>query len=616
MSPRAIVARLLTFMRRRHVERELNEEILAHLEQAELDNLRAGMSLEEARSAARRRFGGVEHIKEMHRDVAGFRPVADVAQDARLAYRSMARQPVFTAIAVCTLALGIGANTAIFSVINGLLLRTLPVAEPERLVTVSADREAVYPWTYAVWDGIRQRAGTFAGALAWAPAGFDLAQGGERQPVEGLFASGDFFTTLGVTAMLGRTFTPADDARGGGPEGPVAVISHAFWQRRFGGAASIIGSRLVVEGVPFTIIGVTPPEFFGIEVGHAFDVAVPFGTEPLIRGEGTTLDNRRAYWLTVMLRLKREQSLASAMAALRALQPAIREGAMPPDAPPDGPSDLDMAFTLVPAAAGTSGLRQQYEQPLLAILAVVALVLLIACANVANLLLARATARRHEMSVRVALGASRWRVARQLLVESFMLAGLGAVIGLLFAAWGSRALVAQLSTSVSHVVLDLSFDWRALAFTAALASATAVVFGLVPALRATHAAPIDALKEPAFALRATTRWAGIAGAGRGPSGFVVLQIALSLMLVVAAGLFVRTFQRLASVPLGFDSDRVLLVNIDATRAAVDSAGRLSFYHRLVEAVGAVVFAAVGMTAAFLPARRATKLDPLAVLRSE
>jgi predicted permease len=494
----------------------------------------------------------------------------------RLAFRSLRATPIVSVVAALSLALGIGANTAIFSLVDSLVLRPLPVAEPARLAIVTGGGSPNQAYPYPTWEEMSKRADVFGGICAWWATRFDLAQGGEMQLVDGLYASGDFFATLGVPPLLGRTFTAADDVRGGGPDGAVAVISYAFWQRHFGGAASVLGTSLVVEHVPFAIVGVTPPEFFGTEVGRAFDIVVPASS-------ATTFIDRRSPWLmTVMVRLKPGQSLDRATAALRGIQPQIREAAMPHELPPRARANfLRDALTLVPAATGTSALRQRYERPLLTIFVVVALVLLIACANIANLLLARATARRHELSVRLALGATEWRLARLLLVESLVLSAAGAAAGLLFAAWGSRALVAQLSLQFfNRVALDLPLDWRVLAFTSAVTIITAVLFGTAPAFRATRVAPIDALREH----------------GRGPIGdaharlsgaLVVAQVALSLVLVVAAGLFVRTFVRLEGRPLGFDADRVLVLDVDVSRAHIDPADRLPFYLRLTQAIAAV-----------------------------
>lgn len=587
------LAWLRGLLQRRKAEREIDDELAFHLDMETQANVERGMPHAAARQAALRSFGGITQAKELVGDVRTLR-IESLWQDVRYAARMLSKTPGFLAVAVLSLGFGIGANTAVFSIVNSLLLRSLPVPEPHRLVTVSSDTAIRFGftagagWNYPMWDRLRQRAQAFDGALAFTAERFNLAPSGERQPVNGLYVSGEFFTTVGVPALLGRTFTPADDIRGGGPDGPVAVISYRLWQRRFGGAASVIGTPVAIDEVPFTIIGVTPAEFLHVEVGRTFDVAVPLATQPLIRGKGAAIDQPRALILIVMLRLRPEQSLEAATATLRAMQPEIL--GVTPDARSRLPANLAEPFTLVPAYAGTSGaagagLRQQYERPLWAILIIVAVVLLVACANLANLLLARATARRHELSVRRALGASRWRLARQWLVESMMLAVLGAGVGLGIAAWGSRLIVAQLSTDQSPVTLDLSLGWQVFAYTAAVAAATVVFFGTVPALSATQIEPIDALKAPGGN--------SSPGGGRslytklghgGSSGLVIAQVALSLVLMAAAGLFIRTFDHLANVPLGFDSDRVLVISVDTARAARDPGTSYAYYDRLVDAV--------------------------------
>jgi putative ABC transport system permease protein len=517
-------------------------------------------------------------------------------QDVRVAVRALRATPVVSIVAILSLGLGIGANTAIFSLLDSLVLRSLPVVEPQRLAAVT-DARAIKGgftagYTYAIWDQIRRRAQPFDGACAWSTERFNLAKGGgETLPVDGIYASGEYFSTLGVPALLGRTFTAADDVPGGGQDGPVAVISYALWQARFGGSGAIVGAPLVVESVPFTIVGVTPPSFFGTEVGRTADVMLPLNTEPLIRGKDSRIGpDRGFYGLIVLLRLKPGQSIDAATAIVRGLQPQIREAARPATLPPLAQKEfLKDVFSLLPAGSGTSRLRTRYEQPLVAVFVVVGLVLLIACANIANLQLARATARRHEMSVRVALGASQPRLVRQWLVESLLLSGVGAALGLLFASWFSRALVSQLSPATNRVYLDLAIDWRLLAFTAAIAVATAILSGTLPALRSTRAAPIDALKEQGRGSSSDARL-GLSG------GLVVAQVALSLVIVVAAGLFLRTFENLATLPLGFDSDRVLLVNVNVARARVSEGDRLAFFDRLVSAarVPGVVKAAASM----------------------
>jgi hypothetical protein len=299
-------------------------------------------------------------------------------QDVRLAIRALRSTPIVSIVAVLSLALGSGANTAIFSLVNTLLLRTLPVSEPQRLVVISEDRAIrqgfTAGWTYAIWDQIHQRAQPFDGSCSWMSERFNLAQGGgETEPVDGIYASGDYFSTLGVPALIGRTFTPADDVRGG-TDGPVAVISYALWQRRFGGSGTIVGTPLFVERVSFTIVGVTPPAFFGAEVGRAFDVALPMNAEPLIRGKDSRIGpDRGFYGLTVLLRLRADQSIEAANAIVRGVQPQIRDAAMPSTLPPLAQKEfMKEAFTLVPAASGTSRLRSRYERPLAAIFVVVA----------------------------------------------------------------------------------------------------------------------------------------------------------------------------------------------------------------------------------------------------
>ena len=527
-------------------------------------------------------------------------------RDLRSAWRALRQSPVLSAAAILSLALGMGANTALFSVVDALLLRTLPVRDPHRLVTVSSGFALGHGFKAGaginddIWTRMRERAMTtasFEDGFAWAPVRVDLSDGGEVRPADALFVSGGFFSTLGVPALLGRTFTPADDQKGGGPEGVVAVISHSLWQRRFNGAADVIGTALPVDGVRCTVIGVMPPDFFGIEVGQPFDVALPLAVEPAVRGARAFLHQPSALMLTAMFRLAPGQSVETATPVLRAMQPDILglSGASPRQVP----AMLKDPYVLVPAASGTSdrsGLRRVYTRPLLTILAVVLLVLLVACVNIANLLMVRAAARRHEMSVRLALGSSRWQLARQLLAESLLLAGLGAAAGLVFASWASRVVVASLSTPDTRVALDLSLDWRVLSVTTVLAVLTAILFGTGPAFRASRTAPIDALRD---------RGQG-AGAGARSGGLVVLQVALSLVLLVAAGSFVSTFRNLASLPLGFDAQRILVFDVDTARAHSDASSRLAYYQQLVDRVRAVPGVASAAASTITPFNAATK----------
>jgi putative ABC transport system permease protein len=590
----------------KRADEDFAEEIRTNLA-LETDRLiAAGMRPEEARSAALRAFGNVTRARERFYEGGRTLWLDQARQDVAYAFRTFVRERGFALVVVLTLALGIGANTAVFSLVNSLLLRPLPVRHPEQLVVMADPSRSLSPfmWNYAMWAQIRQRPHLFDGAFGYSYSRFNLASGGETEFVDGLYASGTFFETLGVNAILGRTFTDADDQSGGGRAGPIAVISDGFWRRRFGGAADILDRPLYVDRVRFAILGVLPPGFIGPVSGRALDIVIPIGTVSLIRGP-QFLDQPGANWITIMARLKPGQTLEAARAAVRSVQPQLRDASLPPRSQnPD--AYLRNPLTLLPAGVGNplAPPRVRAERPLLAMQLAVALVLLIACANIANFMLARGVARKHEISVRLALGASRWRLLRQLSVEGLLLASVGAMCGFLLAQWGTRLLVRLFSTGPYAMALDLAPDARVLAFTAGVTIMASVLFALIPANRATHVEPIESLKEQPLRLVGTRL--------RLASGFVIAQVALSLVLVVSGGLLIQTYSNLATRDLGFDPSRMLIIDLEALKADIPPAKRLVVFEEVRRAVAAVPGVAGAAIADVTPVTGATMVGDVEV----
>jgi predicted permease len=574
----------------RRRDEELDEEIQSHLRMAARERVERGETPEQAAAAARREFGNVGLVKEVTREMWGWVWVRQFAQDLKYGLRTMRRGPGFTAVAVITLALGIGVNTAIFQLIDAVRLRALPVHEPQQLTEVrigdmKGARGNFASWhpslSNPIWEQVRERQQAFSGVFAWGAADFNLGTGSEVRPARGLWVSGDFFNVLGVRPELGRVFNAEDDRRGCGTAG--AVLSHQFWQREFGGDPSAVGKSLSLDGHQFEIVGVTPASFYGPEVGRAFDVAVPVCSQALIGGaEGSRLDSGTDWWLVVMGRLKPDWTVEQATAQLNSISPGVFQTTLSPKYPAESAqSYLDFKLAAFPAASGISQVRENYESPLWMLFGVAGLVLLVACANLANLLLARANAREREIAVRLALGASRARVVRQLLAESLLLAAVGSALGALLSGLLGDFLVSLLSTQQDQLFLDLSTDWPVLGFTAGMAILTCALFGLTPALRASRVAPTEAMKASGRGLTAGRERFTLRRA------LVVAQVALSLVLVAGALLFSRSLGKLLAADVGFRQEGVLIAQVDSTRLNLPNEGRPSFKRELLERVKAV-----------------------------
>jgi predicted permease len=572
---RATWRRLIGVFGRTRSQADFDEELDSHLRMHVEDGVRAGMTPDEARRAALVRFGGVEAAREAWRDRRGLPFIDTTMRDIASAFRTLRRGRARSAVAILSLALGIGATTAIFTIVDALMIERLPVDAPERLVQVST-RGDYGLVSNPLWETLRDYAPIFESALATAYVTVDVTVDADTRPVDGVFVSGGYFRALGVDALEGRTFSPADDDVSGGPGGPVAMLTYRFWQTRFEGSRDAIGRAIGVNGHPFTIVGVTPPRFQGVEVGRSPDVFIPLGMEAILRGSESALHDPYSGWLRVLARLPRGVTPPAAQAALEGNRARLRADlrAIAPRA-----ESLDAGrgpvFRLESASAGISYLRDQYRSALLTLMVLVALVLVAACTNIANLLLAQGAARQREMAVRLALGATRARLVRQLLTEDLCLAAAGSGLGLVLAHWASRAIVRQLSTSAAPIVLNLGLDSRVLAFTALVTVATVMLFGLVPALRASATRPGDAMKGTSAVTRARLVRPGVALVG--------VQIAISLTLVTGAGLFVRTFINLLDAPKGFDTSNVLVAAVNLRRAGPPPAARGPLYARALQA---------------------------------
>ncbi|MPY90343.1 MAG: FtsX-like permease family protein [Luteitalea sp.] len=544
---RRLIGGVSALFRKHRVEQELDEELRAYLETSIQEKLRAGMAHEDAIRTARSEMGSLEALKDHTRDVGWESVLESIWQDVRYAIRSLRKSPGFTTVAALTLALGIGATTAIFSLLEAVLLKSLPVKNPEELVLVGGPQ-------YPVFQAFRRHTNIFVDLCATSgvtPLDVEI-QNGIREPTDVSLVSGSYFSTLGVQSAIGRVFTVDDDRAPG--EHPVAVVSHAYWQRRFGREATILGRVVRISGMPITIIGVAPPGFFGEHVGVRPDLWVPLAMWGHVVPGRNLLQSPSTGWLQMIGRVRPGVIQSGAQPELTETFRQVVAEIFGPNMPDDVRRDTARAtITLEPGGKGVSNLRAQFARPLQLLMGAVVLVLLIACANIANLLLARATTRRREIDVRLALGMSRGRLMRQLLTESLVLAALGGALGVALAWLGREALLRLISADASRVPIAVTTDARLLVFVAVISLATAILFGLVPAWQSARASLVTSL--------VARRETGGRPRQRLSSLLVVAQVALSLVLLMGAGLFLRTIANLGDVDLGFAPQRLLVLDV-------------------------------------------------------
>jgi macrolide transport system ATP-binding/permease protein len=605
----AFFQKLRSLLQRRRKEEDLRDELQFHLEEEAEERQSAGLPGEAARLAARRDIGNIALVQEDTRAAWSWTYLEQFAQDCRYGLRTMAANKTFSALAVLSLGLGIGANTAIYSFMDSLLLRSLPVADPQSLAVLnwhappysgrdfvmkamsgstwgddkkSGEMAGIFP--YPAFELMQKNAGeVFASVFAYYPTRkVNLTVKGQAEMASGEYVSGDYFRGLAVPPAAGRMIVPDDDLTGAQL---VAVLSFACSQKRFGDAASAPGQSILINNVPFTVAGVAAPGFFGVDPAAAPDFYIPLRTNFLLQNRaledfGKRYLDKNYYWIEMMARLRPGVSRTQAQAALG---PVFHQWVETSAANDRERANLPKLL-LQEGATGLDTLRRQYSKPLYVLLAMVALILAIACANIANLLLARAAARRREMAVRLSMGAGRFRVIRQLLTESVLLASIGGALGVAFAIWGIRFLTLLLANGNPDFTLRPDLNWHVLGAALALSLLTGLLFGLAPALQSTRVDVIPALKE------SRTGQPGSRHSFRRVSlsqALVVSQIGISLLMLVAAGLFVRTLSNLQSIQLGFNREDMLLFQMNARQAGHQDPEIITFYSDLQKRFAAI-----------------------------
>ncbi|MGA7414093.1 MAG: ABC transporter permease [Bryobacteraceae bacterium] len=603
--------RAKALVRRRQLDRDLEEEMSFHLALREAGYQAAGTPVDEAHTAARLEFGNVAGFKEGCRDMWTFVSLENLWQDLRFAVRTLSKEPAFTAMAILSLGLGIGANTAVFTLVNDLLLKTIPVQDPDHLVSMGTAESSgvmggltgkvdIFPYSfYKQAAGNREvfrevaAYGSFWFPVSVRPAG--PSSGPAEQAISSL-VSGDYFHLLGVQPLIGREIGPGDAESPGSYA--VAVLSYDYWQRRFSGDPAVLGKTIVVNGSPFIVIGVTPAKFYGVALGGlASDMWLPLTMQAQAMLRPSLLERNGPYWLHMIGRLQPGVSLAQAQQqfsiALRRYM-ADEEGA---GIRADRKEEIQaVSVELKPGGRGVSYLRGQYAESLRILMAVVALVLLIACANLANFFLAKIARRQHEITTRLALGAGVSRIIRQMLTETLTIAFLGGALGLLLAGWGTRALISFVVGGSVRTPFDPNPDFLVLCFTFGISLVTGLLFGLAPAWQASRVSVASGMRVGSRSVSGGVR------AGRFPLSkiLVTVQVALSLVLLVGAGLFVRTLNNLENQPFGFDRSNVVTLQLDTRLAGYKPEQLYALHERLLAKVEAIPAVSSASLSDFLP----------------
>ena len=597
-----IARRIQVFLRGSRFHRELDQEMQFHRELREREFASSGASASRSRFASAQKFGNSLELRERSRGAWGVTLMDELLQDLRFGLRMLRRNPGFSAVAILTLALGIGANSALFSVIDAVMLRTLPVRDPEQLVTLSDPASSGMMqgledgrrtlFSFHEFEGLRDNDSSLAGIVAFSSTNFVIpvavAESDAGSPAQISMVSGAYFSVLGAEPHVGHTFTPSVD-RGRG-DSPQAVLSYHFWQRRMAQDPGAIGRKIRIRQTLYDVIGIMPPDFTGISVGDAPDIWVPItmqqallpGRDWLSQPPGSI---RRTLFLHLIGRLKPGTTIAQVNASLNATFHNILQADGSSIADPGRRKILeDGTLEVTEARRGVSSLRGNYAQPLYVLMGLVGLLLLLACTNVANLFSARASGRRRELAMRVALGSGRRRLVRQMLTESLLLSAIGACLGLLIAKWGARFLVQLVSGTASEISLDVRLDFRVLLFTIGVTLLTGVLFGLVPALKASRFDFHSVLRGTGKTVGGEDR-----GSARIPMGkvFVGLQVAISLLLLVTAGLFVRSLQKLTAVPLGYEADHLILFRLNPTLDGYKPAEIPALFTTLLDRINSV-----------------------------